>query len=363
MASLDKKIKIGERTIGDGKQTFVIAEMSGNHGGSIERALDIIRAAKRAGADAIKLQTYTADTITLKSNLEDFVIPKGSPWEEYSTLWDLYNKAFTPWEWHKKLFLEARGLGIEIFSSPFDESAVDFLEDLNVSAYKIASPEITHIPLITKIAQTRKPVIISTGIADLSDINLALSTLKAHGSKDIILLKCSTSYPAPIEESNLLTIPDMVDKFGCLSGLSDHTKGSLAAITSVALGATVIEKHFTLDKLATTVDSFFSLSEEEFSAMVKDIRLVEKSLGKVNYDITESAKLNLYGRRSIYVSSKIKKGGILTKSNIKVVRPSFGLHPKYYTEVLGRFANQDLSPGERLTWDVLDDHSNTLNDI
>lgn len=347
-------MRIGNHTLGPGHPTFIVAEMSGNHGGSLERALEIVRAAKRSGADAIKLQTYTADTITLKCDREDFLIPAGTPWENHSTLWDLYDKAHTPWDWHETIFREARVLGLEVFSSPFDESAVDLLEQLGVPAYKIASPEITDVPLLERVARTGKPVIISTGISELADIELALSTLRGAGASDIIVLKCTTAYPAPIEESNLRTISDMISRFGVLSGLSDHSIGTAAPVAAVALGASFIEKHFTLDDSKETVDSFFSSGEEEFTRMVQDIRLVEKALGCASYEITPSALSSLRGRRSLYVSAEIKAGEKITKHNIKSVRPSFGLHPKYYKKLLGRSAKCDLQLGGRLSWDVIE---------
>jgi pseudaminic acid synthase len=347
-------IQIGNAKLGPGYPTFIVAEMSANHGGSLERALDIVRSAKRAGADAIKLQTYTADTITLKSQREDFCIPDNNPWAENMTLWELYDKAQTPWEWHEEIFREARNLGLEIFSSPFDPSAVEFLESLEVPAYKIASPEITDIPLLECVARTGKPIILSTGLAELKDIHLALKTLRDAGAVDIIILKCTTSYPAPANESNLNTIPDIASRFNVLSGLSDHTTGTVAAIASVCLGASVIEKHFTLDDGKKTLDSFFSLGEKEFAHLVKEVRLVEESLGKVSYEIACSAKSSLRGRRSLYVSENIKSGDRFTKSNIRSVRPSYGLHPKYYTEILGRRAKCDLHAGDRLSWNVIE---------
>lgn len=348
------EIRIGKHILGPGHPTFIVAEMSGNHGGSLDRALEIVRSAKRAGADAIKLQTYTADTITLKSDREDFRILDGTPWADHSTLWDLYNKAHTPLDWHEAIFSEARGLDMEVFSSPFDESSVDLLERLEAPAYKIASPEITHIPLLEKVAHTGKPIIISTGIAELADIELALATLRYAGAHEIIILKCTTAYPAPPEESNLRTISDMITRFGVLSGLSDHTMGTVNAVASVALGACLIEKHFTLDDSNETVDSFFSSGEEEFTRMVHDIRLAERAIGQASYEITPSALPSLRGRRSLYVSAAIKAGDTFTESNIKSVRPSFGLHPKYYSEVIGRHAKRDLQAGDRLNWDVVE---------
>ena len=354
MVKTGQEVRIGNYTLGPGHPTFIVAEMSGNHGGSLERALEIVRAAKRSGADAIKLQTYTADTITLKCDREDFLIPAGTPWENHSTLWDLYDKAHTPWDWHEAIFHEARGLGLEIFSSPFDESAVELLERLGAPAYKIASPEITDIPLLERAARTGKPVIISTGISELADIELALSTLRNAGASEIIVLKCTTAYPAPIEESNLCTISDMINRFGVLSGLSDHSMGTAAPVAAVALGASLIEKHFTLDDSKETVDSFFSSGEDEFTRMVQDIRLVERALGCVSYDITPSALPSLRGRRSLYVTAEIKAGETITEHNIKSVRPSFGLHPKHYKELLGCRAKSDLQLGDRLSWDVIE---------
>ena len=343
--------RIGRHTLGGGHPAMVVAEMSGNHGGSLDRAMAIVRAAHRAGADAIKLQTYTADTITLKSELDDFCLQSDSPWSSHQTLWDLYREASTPWEWHPALFKEARKLDMEIFSSPFDETAVDFLESLDAPCYKIASPEITHIPLLRRVAATGKPVIISTGISELADIELALSTLRASGAKQIMILKCTTAYPSPPEESNLKTIADISSRFKLLSGLSDHTVGITAALTSVALGAFLIEKHFTLDDNNETVDSFFSSGESEFRRLVEEIRVVEKLLGNVTYDIAPSAASSSRGRRSIYVSADIVAGTLLSPENLKIVRPSYGLHPQYYDQVLGKPIKRDLRCGDRLSWD------------
>jgi pseudaminic acid synthase len=269
------EFKIGTRVLGPGRPAFVVAEISGNHGGDLDRALEIVRAAKRAGADAVKLQTYTADTITLDSCRDDFQLPGDSPWSNKGSLHQLYTTAHTPWEWHKELFAEAKRQDIVIFSSPFDESAVDLLEQLGVPAYKIASPEITHIPLIRRVAQTGKPVILSTGISALEDVELAVETLRKGGCRQIMVLKCTTAYPAPPEESNLRTIPDIVKRFGVLSGLSDHSLGSASAIAAVVLGGVLIEKHFTLDDHSETVDSFFSSGESDFRRMVLDIRQAE----------------------------------------------------------------------------------------
>lgn len=347
------ELQIGNRLLGLGHPAFVVAEMSGNHGGDLNRAIEIVRAAKRAGADAIKLQTYTADTITLNSHHDDFLLPEGSSWSKEGSLHELYTKAHTPWAWHSLLFEEAKRQDIIMFSSPFDESAVDLLESLNAPAYKIASPEITHIPLIKRVAQTGKPVILSTGISELADVELAIEILRKEGVKEIIVLKCTTAYPSPPEESNLRTIPDIVTRFRVLSGLSDHSLGSANAIAAVVLGGSLIEKHFTLDDQNETVDSFFSSPEGEFRRMVSDIRQAEASLGNISYDIVPSALSSLGGRRSLYVAASIKAGESFTTDNIKCVRPSFGLHPKYYFEILGRTALCDLQYGDRLTWDVI----------
>ncbi len=347
------EFQIGTKKLGPGNPAFVVAEISGNHGGKLERALAIVRAAKRAGADAVKLQTYTADTITLRSSRDDFLLPDSSPWVVETSLHQLYAKAYTPWEWHAQLFEEAKRQDIIIFSSAFDESAVDLLEQLQVPAYKIASPEITHIPLIRRVARTGKPVILSTGISELADVELAVETLRNEGARQIMLLKCTTAYPAPPSEANLRTIPDIIKRFGVLSGLSDHSLGSVNAITAVVLGGSLIEKHFTLDDDDETVDSFFSSSESEFRKMVLDIRQAESSLGKVSYDIVPSAQSSLRGRRSLYVAASIKASETFTTDNIKCVRPSFGLHPKHYHEILGRTAVCDLEYGDRLTWDVI----------
>ncbi len=349
-----KEVFIGNRRIAEDEPCYIVAEMSGNHGGSLDRALEIVHAAKRAGADAVKLQTYTADTITLKCDREDFLIPADSPWTDYSTLWELYDKAHTPWEWHETIFHEARSLDMEVFSSPFDKSAVELLEQLGASAYKIASPEITHIPLLERVASTGKPVIMSTGLADLVDIELALNTLRAAGACDIILLQCTTAYPAPPEEFNLLTITDTGPHLGVLTGVSDHTIGSAIPVASVVLGGRFIEKHFTLDDECKSVDSFFSVGEEEFARMIRDVRQVEKSLGKISYEIASCALPNLRGRRSVYVSASIKAGEMFSELNIRVVRPSFGLHPKHYKELLGRCAKRDLRLGDRLSWDAVE---------
>jgi pseudaminic acid synthase len=342
-----RNFKIGNSWIGLDKPAFIIAEMSGNHGGSIERALEIVRAAAKSGADAIKLQTYTADTITLNSKALDFQIRRGS-WKEYGTLWQLYDAAHTPWEWHTEIFKEARRVGIECFSSPFDETAVDLLESLGAVAYKIASPEINHIPLLQRVAKTGKPVILSTGLASLADLNLAVNTLREFGAGELVILKCTSAYPAPVREANLSTIPDIVKRFQAVSGLSDHSIGSVVAVAALSLGAKVIEKHFNLENESETVDSFFSMDQSEFQRFVSDIRTAEDALGNITYDVSLSARKNLSGMRSLYVSAPIRAGETLTRENIRCVRPSFGLHPKYFGQVLGLRVLRDLDFGERL---------------
>lgn len=326
-------------------KTFIIAELSANHNGSKQTALDSIRAAKKAGADAIKIQTYTADTLTLNCDAPDFRLGKGL-WEG-ETFYTLYQKAYTPWEWHEEIFRVAKEEGLVCFSTPFDKTAVDLLEDLRNPIYKIASFEITDIPLIRYIAQKRKPVILSTGIAMIEDIELALETLHSEGCDDITLLKCTSAYPAPIEDANLLTIPDMKKRFGVKVGLSDHTEGSVVPMTAVALGAEVVEKHFIIDRSIGGPDSAFSMEADEFKLMVENIRQIEKSLGEVKYP-TDPSKIK--GReycRSLYVAEDVKAGDIVTEKNVRSVRPGYGLHPKYLTEVLGKKFVKQATKGER----------------
>lgn len=346
------EFKIGNTLVGDNHPTFIVAEMSANHNGSLDEAIEIVRSAKRSGANAIKIQTYTANTITVNSNKEDFLISKDSPWNSHKTLWNLYDAAHTPWEWHHKIFNEAKRLGLEFFSSPFDNTAVDFLEELDVGAYKIASPEITNIPLIKKVAKTGKPIIISSGLSEFDDLDLAVKTLRQLKSENICILKCTTAYPSPVNEINLLTIPDIVKKFKVISGLSDHTLGSVAPIANTVLGGAIIEKHLVLDN-KNSVDSFFSLEETEFKKMVDDIRYIEQALGNVNYKVTKSASKSIKNRSSLYITKKIKKGDILSNDNIKAVRPGLGLHPKYLENIIGKIAVKDIDVGERLSWDLI----------
>jgi len=347
------KTKIGDFTIGEGR-TFIIAEMSGNHGGDISSALEIIRAAKEVGADAVKLQTYRADTITLDCHNEDFLIPSNNPWSSSKNLYGLYEKAYTPWEWHKELFDEAKKAGIMIFSSPFDRTAVDLLEDLGVPVYKIASPEITDIPLMEYVGSKKKPVIVSTGVAELADIELAVLTLKNAGATDVILLKCTSSYPAPPESINLMTMVDMRTRFNCFVGLSDHTLGTAVPVSATALGATVIEKHFILNKTDESVDGFFSLDKTEFKKMVEDVRIAELCIGKVTYELDAEGKKNFWGRRSLYMCKDLKKGEKVTAEHIKSVRPHFGLHPKHFKSLLGKTVKKDLHFGDRVMLEDFD---------
>ena len=354
MVAKMKDIKLGSKIVGKNYPAYIIAEMSGNHGGKIEHALEIIRAAKVAGADAVKLQTYRADTITLKSDKKDFVLPSVSPWQEKRTFYELYEEAHTPWEWHPVLFEEAKKIGIDIFSSPFDETAVDLLEELATCAYKIASPEINHIPLLERVAATGKPVILSTGVADRGDIELAIKTLRSGGCSDIIILKCTTAYPANPELLNLKTIPDIECVFGVVPGFSDHSLGTVAPIVAVALGAKVIEKHFVLSPEHITVDSFFSLDSVAFAKMVEEIRFAELCLGIATYDLDENGIQSSTGKRSLYVSECILKGELITVKNIKCVRPVFGLHPKHWSSVIGKKAKKNLEPGDRLLLEDLE---------
>lgn len=342
-------MKIGAYNINKKSKVFIIAELSANHNGDINTAIETIRAAKRAGADCIKLQTYTADTITINSNKEDFLI-KGTIWEG-KNLYDLYKEAFTPWEWHEELMRVAKEEELVCFSSPFDKSAVDFLETLNVPAYKIASFEITDIPLIEYTASKGKPIIISTGIATEKDIKLALEACHRVGNRDIALLKCTSSYPAPINEANMIMIKDFENKFGVISGLSDHTLGETVPLVATCFGAKIIEKHFILDRSVGGADASFSMNENEFKNMVISVREAEKAIGEINYQLTEKQKKGRDFSRSLYVVKDIKKGEEVTEENVKSVRPGFGLHPKYYKEILGKKARFNLEKGDRFKLD------------
>lgn len=333
-------------------KTFIIAELSANHGGKIETALETVKAAKRAGADAIKLQTYTADIITLDCDKDDFVIKGGTLWDNRK-LYDLYKEASLPWEWHHELFRVAREEGLVCFSTPFDKKAVDFLETLDNPIYKIASFEITDIPLIEYAASKGMPMIISTGIAEFEDIKLAVDTCRAAGNNDITLLKCTSSYPAPVEEANLMMIQRFVKDFNIKVGLSDHTLGIAVPVVAVALGATVIEKHFILDRSIGGPDASFSLDEKEFAEMVKAVRDAEKAIGVETYKLTEKQKSGRAFSRSLYVSKDIKAGDVFTEENVRSVRPGFGLHPKYYKGIIGKKANKSVQKGTRFSLDFV----------
>ncbi|MCT7537899.1 pseudaminic acid synthase [Aliarcobacter butzleri] len=327
--------------------TFIIAELSANHNGSLQTALDSIKVAKECGANAIKLQTYTADTLTLNSRNEDFMISGGTLWDGRN-LYELYQEAYTPWEWHKELFDYARSLDIDIFSTPFDKTAVDFLETLNPSAYKIASFEITDYELVRYTASKQKPIIISTGIATIDEIQDVVNICKSVGNENIILLKCTSEYPAPLNEANLKTISNMKETFGVEVGFSDHTLGIVAPVVAVTLGAKVIEKHFIIDKSIGGADCGFSMDKKEFKQMVEAIRDAEKLIGVVDYSLNEKRKKQRRFARSLYISSDIKKGEVFTLENIKSVRPFYGLHPKYLNDILGKVAKKDYKFADRL---------------
>lgn len=345
-------MKIADKNFGKDFRTFIVAEMSANHLQDFELAVKIIKAAKKAGADAVKLQTYTADTMTINSNKEYFKIKHGTLWDG-KTLYQLYKEASTPWEWQPKLKKIAESEGLVLFSTPFDKTAVDFLEEMNVPAYKVASFEITDIPLIEYIASKGKPVIISTGIATLSDIEEAVNACKRMGNDQIVLLKCTSAYPAPIEDANIRTIPNLAETFGTLAGLSDHTLGISVPIAAVALGAVMVEKHLTLDRSLGGPDAAFSLEPDEFAQMVKSVREVEKALGRVSYELTESQKKGKVFARSLFVVEDVKKGEKFTEKNVRSIRPGYGLHPRHLKDVLGRKATRYIEAGTPLSWELV----------
>lgn len=350
---MNNNIKIGDKIISDKSPVFVIAEMSGNHNMDYDRAIEIIKEAKKAGADAIKLQTYTADTITVDCNSDLFMTQNDSLWSGM-TLYDLYKKAYTPWEWQEGLKKFAEEIGLLCFSSPFDLTAVDFLEDLNVPAYKIASFEITDIPLIRKVARTGKPIIISTGIAELADIELALKTCKEEGNNNVILLKCTSAYPAPYDQMNISVIPNMMDTFECVVGLSDHSMGTEVAVASVALGAKVVEKHLTINRADGGPDAEFSMEPDEFALMVKEIRNVEKALGKATYELTQKQINSKNDSRSLFAVKDIKEGELITEINVRSIRPGNGMHTKYYEEILGKRSRRFIPKGTPMDWKYLE---------
>ncbi|WP_026751216.1 pseudaminic acid synthase [Sediminibacterium sp. C3] len=332
--------------ISDNSSVFIIAELSANHNGSLETAIDTIKAAKRAGANCIKLQTYTADTMTIDCDNDDFII-KGTIWDGQN-LHKLYQEAYTPWEWHEELMKAAKTEGIVCFSTPFDKTAVDFLEKLDVPAYKIASFEITDIPLIEYVASKGKPIIISTGIAELEDIELALDACRRMGNNDIALLKCTSSYPAPINEANMVMVKDLAERFNVISGLSDHTMGVTVPVVATCFGAKIIEKHFILDRSIGGPDASFSMNEEEFTAMVKAVREAENAIGVIDYTLTEKQLKGKDFSRSLYVVEDMNAGDIVTEKNVRSIRPGFGLHPKHYNEILGKKVLENIKKGTRL---------------
>ncbi len=332
---------------------FIIAEMSGNHNQSLDRAFMLVEAAAKAGANSIKLQTYTADTMTLDIESDEFLIDNPDSLWKGNSLYALYEKAHTPWEWHEPIFNRARELGLIAFSSPFDRTSVDFLESLDVPCYKIASFENTDIPLIKKVASTGKPMFMSTGMATYSELEESVQAARDSGCKELMLLKCTSEYPALTENMNLLTLPDMRDSFGCEIGLSDHTIGCVAAITSVALGVKVIEKHFTLDRNDGGVDSSFSLIPEELALLVNETEHAWKSLGKVSYGPTKAEKVAVTRRRSIYVTEDMKSGDVFTEQNLRCIRPGNGLPPKHFDSLLGKAVNCDVKKGTPVRWDLV----------
>ena len=346
-------VNINNREIGKEYPVYFIAEMSANHLQDFDRAKDIIKAAKEAGADAIKLKTYRPDTITVDCRGEEFLATPGSPWDGMN-LFELYKTAYTPWEWHKDLMKYAKSIGITCFSSPFDLTAVDFLEELDVPAYKIASFEINDIPLIEKVAKTGKTIIMSTGIADMQDIVLALDTCKNAGNDNIILLKCVSEYPTPYSELNLRTIANMAETFNCVVGLSDHSMGDAVDVAGITLGARVVEKHLTLRRADGGPDSVFSMEPEEYKKMVENIKNVEKALGKITYELTDKQKNSKGRARSLYVVSDVKKGEIFSKENVKSIRPGYGLHTKYWNDILGKKAKCDLQKGTAMKWNYVE---------
>jgi len=348
---MKNKIIIRDRKIGDNQPVYIVAEMSANHNQDFEQAVKIIHAAKKAGADAAKLQTYTPDTITLDCDNDYFRI-KGTIWEG-KNLYELYGEAYTPWEWQPKLKKIANDLGMDLFSTPFDHTAVDFLEKMDVPAYKVASFELVDIPLLRKIAQTGKPIIMSTGMATLAEVDEAVRTIREAGDSQLALLKCTSAYPAPPEEMNLRTIPHLAEAFGVPVGLSDHTLGSAVSVAAVSLGVCIIEKHFTLSRQNSGPDSAFSLEPHEFKEMVDAIRTVEKALGEVSYEITEKQKASRVFRRSIFVVKDIKEGERFSEENVRSIRPGYGLHTRYLEVILGRKASRNVKNGTPLDWSLI----------
>jgi N-acetylneuraminate synthase len=346
-------IEVEDRKVGPGYPTYIIAEMSANHNQDFEQALKIIEQAREVGADAIKLQTYTADTLTIDSDKEYFRVGGGTLWDD-RTLYELYGEAYTPWEWQPKLKAAAADLGLALFSSPFDFSAVDFLEDMGVPCYKLASFELVDIPLIEKIACIGKPLIVSTGMASLREIETAVNAARSAGADQIALLKCTSAYPAPPEEMNLRTIPHLAETFGVPTGLSDHTLGTVVPVAAVSVGACIVEKHFTLSREISGPDSAFSLEPDEFKGMVDAIRTAEKALGQVDYTVGEFESKSLVFRRSLFVVEDVKAGETFTERNVRSIRPGHGLAPKHFKDILGLKAVRDIERGTPLDWSLLE---------
>lgn len=350
---MKKEIKITDKLIGREHPPFIIAEMSGNHNQSLERALEIVEAAAKTGAHGLKIQTYTPDTMTIDLDEREFHISDSKSLWEGTSLYKLYGEAYTPWEWHKPIFDRARELGIIPFSTPFDDTAVDFLEDLEVPCYKIASFENTDLPLIRRVASTGKPMIISTGMATVAELDELVQAARESGCNDLILLKCTSTYPATAENTNILTIPHMREMFDCEVGLSDHTMGHGVSVASVALGATVIEKHFTLNRADGGVDSAFSMEPIEMSQLVVEAKRAWQALGQVSYGATEAEKNSIQFRRSLYIVQDLKAGDVLTQENVRAIRPGLGLPTKYFEMVLGKTVKQDVKRGTALKWDFI----------
>ncbi len=350
---LDKRIQIGNKWIGENEKTYIVAEVSANHLQNYDRAEAIIRAAAGAGADAVKLQTYRPDTISLNCDNDYFVrVNQGTLWEGKSE-YEVYQEAYTPWEWQPKLKAFAESLGLACFSSPFDGTAVDFMQEMDMPAYKVASFEINDIPLIRKIARIGKPVIIATGVAYLSDIERAVAACKEEGNGQVVLLKCTSAYPSPYEDMNLRVIPHMAESFDCLTGLSDHSMGSAVAVAAAALGARMVEKHLTLSRADGGPDGAFSMEPAEFARMVEEIRIVEKAVGKVTYELTESQKHSREDMRSLFAVQDIRAGEVFTAENVRSIRPGYGLAPVYYEEVMGQRAKVDIAKGMPLAWNCI----------
>jgi len=351
---MEKYLQIGKRKIGPGHPAYIVAELSANHNHSFEEAAALVRKAKEVGADAVKLQTYTADTITIKSDKDYFKVGGGTLWDG-KTLYDLYQSAYTPWEWQPKLEKIGREIGIDVFTTPFDHTAVDFIEkEMDIPVYKVASFEIVDIPLIKKITKTGKPIIMSTGMANLEEIQDAVTAVEESGGTQLALLKCTSAYPAPPEEMNIISIPFLAERFCVPSGLSDHTMGSTVAVASIALGACIIEKHFTMSRSIAGPDSAFSMEPAEFKEMVNNIRIAEKALGKVSFGPAGKESKSRIFRRSLFAVKEIKRGEVFTEGNIRSIRPGMGLAPKYFHAVLGKKAKQNIEAGTPLAWNLIE---------